>query len=463
MWLVAWLNPIFNDYLFTSRFIASVSGVVSIFAWSQIIRLSIDRKTSLIFVLLALLTPFFYLLDRMAFVDSTMTAFASCSLLLLIISKHIFTSKHWYFGFVTALLSGVLLGFSYLTKSSAQMFLVLSIMILIYFAVINLFQKKFFQAALLMISVPIVYFAQHEIISYMRVGGYRNWSGIVTKEGSLTYSLPEVFANLQTDRAHYLSILNYLIDYLYNYLGIFVLLSIYAGVVILKFNRRHTWLILLTLITTTGIFLSAKAIASRYFYPISFPFLALASIGLTHLYTSTNSTLRTFLKLMMVILIIPIFFLIFHPQSAKYSFDDQSYFLSGDISALGLQESIDYLSQNASSSVVGIYGIWGVDHGSATLLRERGVEAIVMGEWIEQYSRNNLSDCPTDQKLIGEFCYKLTIDRLLKSPKPQKYLFLTRENPTQSVALLGQLTSIQIIKAFIRPYSKTTVYLIKIL
>lgn len=462
MWLVAWTNPYFHDFLFTARLISSISGVISILCWSQILRLSINRKTSLIFVGLALLTPFLYLLDRMAFVDSTMTAFASVGFLMIFITQHIFTTKPWYLGFVTALISGIFLGFAYLTKSSAQMFLVLSIMTLVYFATIHVFQKKFFLTLLLLLTIPIIYFSQHEITSYLRVGGYRNWSGIVTKENQLTYSLPEVITNLQIDRGHYLLILNYLIDYLYNYLGIFILLSIYSLIIIFKSHRRLTWLVIYSFVATAGIFLSAKSVASRYFYPISFPIIALSSIGLDHLYTFANSNFKIFLKIMMILICIPILFQILLPQNAKYSFDDQSYFLSGDISALGLNESIDYLSKNSSSNVVGIYGIWGVDFGSATLFNERGVDTVILGQWIEQYSRNNLSSCPADQKLLGEFCYKLTIDRLLQNQKPNKYLFLTRENPTQSVALLNQLANIEIIKTFTRPYSYTFSYLIKI-
>lgn len=463
MWLVSWVNQYFSDYLYTARLTSVIGGVISAFCWSQIVRIISDRKTSLVFLFLIALTPYTYLVERMAFVDSTMTALASIGLLLSFLTIQFFySSQYWWLGFITSILGGIVLGMSYMTKTSAKMFAYLTIGTVVYFAIISLAKNKLV-FVLTIISAILIYLSYDQMIGFIKVGGYRYWSGIQTKETQLSYSIPEVISNIQIDRGHYLYHFNYLLDYLYTYLGVFIVIAIYGVFIILQSNRKNIWLVLYTIVITGGIFLSAKAIASRYFYPVTFPLIALSSIGLVHLWGSANRILKQSLIFVSLLLWIPVLLLIFSPLNAYYSFDDQSYFSSGDITALGLQDVELVLSQKPKDTVVGVYGIWGISEGVQTILQERGVEAIILGEWITQYSRNELSSCPSDQKLIGEFCYKLTILKIQNSRKANKYLYLTRENPQQSVALLQQLIDIQIVKTFIHPYSDSRVYLIKIL
>lgn len=461
IWLVSWVNQFFSDYLFSARFISAVAGTISILAWSQIIRIVSTPRISLIFIILSTITPFLYIVDRMAFVDSTMTAFASLSLLLIVLSVRFIQSRSYILSFILTVFAGVLLGFAYFTKTTAHMFLVLSLIILIFQTLVNLIQKRFVPALFILLSAVILFAVQHELVSYMTVGGYRYWPGIVVKEGQLSYSLTEVISNLQIDRVHYLFHLSYLLDYLYVYIGILLFFVPLGAFAVFRNHRSASWLFVYSIVIIGGIFLSAKVMASRYFYPVTFPIIALSSFGLAYFWSESRQILKLSLVILFILLCIPISLIIFAPQSAHYAHDDKSYFVSGDINAPGLIDMSEYLI-GQTDPVVGVYGIWGVSEGALAMLSEQRIETIVLGQWIEKYSRNELSSCPSDQRLIGEFCYKLTIDKFLQSPKQNKYLYLTRENADQSVELLSKLTQIEIIKTYIRPYSQSKAYLIKL-
>jgi 4-amino-4-deoxy-L-arabinose transferase-like glycosyltransferase len=462
IWLVSWVNQFFSDYLFSARLISVVAGTISILAWSQIVRIISTPRISLIFIILTIITPFLYIVDRMAFVDSTMTAFASMSLLLITLSVKFMKSRSYFLSFLPTIFAGVLLGFAYFTKTTAHMFLVLSLIVLIFQTLVCLFQKRFIPSLFILLSALLLFVVQHELVNYLSVGGYRYWPGIVVKEGQLSYSLTEVILNLQIDRVHYLFHLSYLLDYLYVYIGILLFFVPLGVLAVFRNHRSASWLFVYSVVIIGGIFLSAKVMASRYFYPVTFPIIALSSFGLAYFWAESHRLLKLSLIMLFIILCIPISLIIFAPQSAHYAHDDKAYFVSGDINAPGLLDVSEYLI-GQTDSFVGIYGIWGVSEGSLAILSEQRIETIVLGQWIEKYSRNELSSCPSDQRLIGEFCYKLTIDKLFQSPKPNKYLYLTRENPDQSVELLKKLTQIEIIKTYIRPYSQSKAYLIKLL
>ena len=115
MWLITWIEPWFGSYLLTGRLISVVAGIISIIVWSVILKKMFDKKTAIAFILLSLVTPYFVLIDRLAFVDGLMAMFASISMLGLVVGR-----QHWWGG----LLAGLGLGFGFYTKSAMKLVLI---------------------------------------------------------------------------------------------------------------------------------------------------------------------------------------------------------------------------------------------------------------------------------------------------------------------------------------------------
>lgn len=458
-WLIAWLNNLFHDYLFSARFVSVIFGTLSLISWSLIVWLSTNRRTTLIFICLMLVTPYSYLIDRMAFADSTTTGLASIGLLIIFLSQKLLQQNKYILSMCSGILLGISMAFSYFAKTSAWMFVVLSSVLLLYFGFQHLKARRFMSTLSTVISLCLMLLVYRELVHFMQIGGYRYWSGITQKETQLTFSIPDIINNFRFGNGIYLQNLSYLSDYFQKYLGVFVLAAVFGIFQILQNRSKLMWLVGYTVFLTLGIYLSAKVMASRYFYPVTYPAIFLSSIAVSSLIQ--NPTFRSFSKILYPLLFIPIVLFIFYPLYAFYSADDQSYFVSAQTSAIGLDTSIKILTYTPDN-IIGVTGIWGVREGAATLFAERHTPTVLIDQVVERYSRDRLGDCPPDQKLIGEFCYKLTLQKLQNTPNSHKFIYFIPQGEYQTIDVLSHLTPVTEITHFTRPYSNLMVYLLRL-
>jgi len=413
-WFISYLGPLLGNYLLVGRLISVFAGLITVISWIIIFYKNFDFKKSLLYLYLFLITPFGFLIERMALSDSLLMAFASLSLMFLILSKNVLSdnkNKSNFKFFLYIVFSGISLGFSYATKTTTRLFLVTYLFIALFWVIIFLKNKKIKKIILFSFGILIFMFFYREIISLFRVGGHVLWSSIEEKEKLMIYSPKEILGRI-TDNP--LSIFNYVplvFEYLKVYISgilIFLLIGIYR-LIYLKENRKFLWLIFYWLFITAAICLSGKVMASRYIY-VTYPIIiAMAVFGIDYLLLLKNKFYKIFVYLILIIVLGQSCLLVFVPQKAIYSKDDQSYFVSSALTAIGLPEVIDYFKyQDKSKVLVGVCGTWGVPEGSEIILREAGIksEIINVNKIISKKPMTN-NNCEKWWIKKDELCWRL--------------------------------------------------------
>lgn len=444
MWLVAGIYPIFHDFLYSGRFISVISGGIALLSWMIILYSEVNKKTVFWFWLLFLLVPYAFLIERMAFADSLLTAFVSLTTMCLVLSfKNTHSLKKWWLVAIGGFFSGVSLGLAYFTKTSARAFLVVLLIVSLIWIIKSIIQKKYLSAFGAFLSAGIMYLIYHELISDLRIGAQRFWGMIDIKEAELTYTLPQIFDTFFIKHNLlfiYQGSIPYLSSYFAVYLGVLILPAIIGIIWIFKFKRNLLWIFIYFFIATLGIFLSARMMSSRYFYPVVPSFIALAAFGAIQLWEKIKYG-KFFLGIILLILFIQSSFFLINPLQAFYSYDDRDFFVAGYTTALGLMEIKKELEASSSDTVIGVSGIWGIPEGATVVLSDIGIETVGLSNWL---GGNNVN-----------------LANLVNNPKPNKYLYLTLDE-TNALIVLGNKYNYTIINEFIRPISGSRVYLIKL-
>ncbi len=128
MWLFGFFSNFFSDPLYAGRFVSLSLGLASTIGIYFIGKENFEKKTGIISALLYTIIPIFVLFDRQALLESAITA-----------------SGIWSFFFLTRslqkerstkseLLTGVILGLGFFSKSTALLFFVTTIFIMCYLA-----------------------------------------------------------------------------------------------------------------------------------------------------------------------------------------------------------------------------------------------------------------------------------------------------------------------------------------
>ena len=119
MWVIMPLLKFAEDPLFAGRIISSVIGLVSIVGiFLLAFELFKNKKAALIAALLAAVSPFMVFFDRMALVDSMLTAFSIFAMYFAVLTARTMQLS-------LAIFTGFALGFAWLTKSPAMFFIFL--------------------------------------------------------------------------------------------------------------------------------------------------------------------------------------------------------------------------------------------------------------------------------------------------------------------------------------------------
>lgn len=459
IWLTHLINPLFQNYLYTGRLISVIASLLTLIC-SAIIGFKISGKRMALFIgVLFLITPFNILISRMAFVDSLLTALGSLSIMSLFFVKEFAEKKKIIHSLLCAFLTGIFLGLAFLTKTTAKIFLFAEIFILIFWTLQYLKNKKLKTTIILLISIPIILGLYYEILGYLKFGALRYWEMISNKESLLIFNLPEIYGNLTRyyGLIYYAKNIPLFSEYFFIYFGP-LLVFFGLGVFRIIKDRKNFWLLLLFIIFTVGVFLSARVLASRYLAIIIPEFIIISSIGLNWIWQKNSKNYK--IATIILILFTSIFSLkmIISPMSASYANDDRNYFIESDLNGYGLQEITEYIKPQKDDSIVGVEAIWGVAEGMLTSLEEKGIKTQVIYNIIPKTGTED-QICKGGYKDSNNICWEANFGSLHESPQTQKYIYLTAT--PDKIESLKMLSNITIIKEFIRP-GNTTSYLLKL-
>lgn len=372
MWLIAWVKPWFGSYLLTGRLISVASGTISLFVWAIILQKTFAKNTGWQFLILGLITPYFVLIDRLAFVDSLMAMFASISMLGFVIGK-----KHWW----GAILAGLGLGFGFYAKSAMKLVLIVQ-------SAIATSWKSF-------IVVLIALLMFKELQGYMRIGAQRFWGMIAAKETQLVFSPRQVFQQLfiLRDFKYHKQSFQFFGQYLLTYLGPMIFLIIIGTTWDLK---KSWWLGFYAVAICGAVWLVSKLTASRYYYPGIYPLVALGALGARRLW-SINRLLVLFIW---TLLFYQSAILIFNPSEGLYASDDKANLVTSDANAYGLHSVINQIKNKypISDVVVGVSGLWGVTDGIMAEMQSYNIKTVRVDQWLDSSRWGALFDRPEKYK-----------------------------------------------------------------
>ncbi len=462
MWIVAAFHNFTQNFLFSSRFLSVLACTATLICWLVIIRQISSKKGAFLFWLLFASCPFIYLVGRMGFVDSLMTAFISLSLMFLVLAKIKLDKNLFGMFLILSTLSGIALGLGFMTKTTTKLFLYTELLILGFWLVEYLIKKEFKKAIVLLVGILAIFGFYNELVNFIRVGGYRNWDLIRSREGYYIYTVPQVIGFIRKWDAvgmviSWLVHAPFLFQYSIIYLGGTLLFYILGIIQIIKHHKPYLWLVFYSLFSLAVIFLSGRQIASRYFFPVVPSILAISVFGFLYLIKFKSWTKKLSIALI-ILLAIQSSWMIFNPLHALYAYDDESYFVSTDLSALGLPDVIHTLKPNSQNTVVGVSGIWGVAEASRVILEENGIDAIKIDPVIQE-STPKQNRCTEKKVLSNNKCLNLNTDPLASSPKPNKYLYLAEEYDINSIK---KIYPISIVKEYVRPITHRKTYLLKL-
>lgn len=462
IWLLSYLNNNIHNYLLTGRLISVFAGVMTAICWWVIIEKILDRQKANVFLFLILIAPYTFLIERMALVDSLLVGLGSLSLLFLFLGyRDISDRKAIWRIIVWNILSGIALGLAFMTKTSAKVFLVAQVIIVIYWLVGYLKNRDYKKGVFLTMGIFIVVASYFEIMGYMRIGAHRFWGQIFIKESQLTFTTSEILGRvsmLYTSRVNSIYITHFylILQYMIVYLGFIFIAFLFGLLEIFKRKKELLWVCLYFAVISGGILLSAKVMASRYFYITVPSVIAISTVGLYALWQKYK-----FRKLLIVGLVIAALqsgLMVLNPLQAFFTHDDKSYFVTSDLSALGLFESINMIK--GTDNIVGISGIWGVVEGSQTLFLEQNIDTVNLNHWLSKSDKTMVGECEKDQFEIDNLCWKDDIGGVKDSQRLNKYLFLTRGD--ENIDILSKLENITIVREFKRPGSTNRTYLLKL-
>lgn len=463
IWMVKWLNPLFNNYLYTGRLLSVLFGGITLASWLAISYKVFGKQVAIFFLILMAVVPYGFLIERMSLVDSMLTALGSTAILFFYLGfNYIKEKKNIFFVIIFIFLSGISLGLAFLTKTTAKVFLVAQIIIGIYWTAEFVKAKQYKKTILLTISLIIISLCFFEIMGYLKIGAHRFWGEIAIKEHQLTFSQDEVIDRVfhiydVNIYPHYIKTLKLTINYFITYFSTITLLLLVGVYLIIKQKREYLWILIYALLLISAVILFGKVTASRYFYIAVPALIAIASFGASILWRSKSR--KNWVILIIFLVAIQSLLMVISPQKAIYTEDDKSYLLVSNLSALGLQESIKLI--NPQNSVVGLTGMWGVLEGSQVSFNEAGVETVNLERWLNKNDLNEAKMCNEDQKKIDNFCWSVNLYGLQDNKKVNKYIYFTRGD--EDLKVLEQFYPFEIVREFTRSGSTGKTYLIKLL
>jgi hypothetical protein len=439
-WLLSFWGPQINNYLLAGRLISIFSGLVTAASWMIIFNKNF--KKSFIYLSIFLIAPYGFLVERMALSDSLLIALSSLSLMFIICAKNILENKNkinYYLFYLSMSLSGIALGFSYATKTTTRLFFITYLIIIFSWIFLYCLNKQYKKMITLLIGSIILILFYNEIITYFKVGGYIFWNSIAQKEQLMIYSPSEIITRLTNNP---LSAFNYaalFFEYLQKYLSTLLILTTIGIIQIIrkKENQKFIWLIFYFVFVSFAICVSGKVMASRYIYAVYPTLLAISVFGIDYLISIKKKWSTLLLLSIYITTLFQSLPYVFNFEKASYAKDDQQYFVSGNLTALGLNHVMKYFKdKDTTDTLIGLSGSWGIPDGALVLLKEVGIKSQILEKNMILSEKSTENDkCPEKWLKKNNLCFKM---EFAHNQEKNKYLYIVaNDEMVQKLIELG--------------------------
>lgn len=334
-----------KDPLLAGRTVSVVAGFLSLIGLFILTReVFKNTKIALTSVALFALYPFALVYDRLALYESMVTLFSIWSLyfLILLVRKARLD---------TALILGMVLGGSVLTKSSGFLSIYLSPLLLILFDTKRKLLKERFFKWVLMMGVAVVstyvYYSVQRLSPFFHIIAEKNATFVYPFSIWIHHPLQYFYSNFHG-----------LTDWLITYMTIPIfLLSLVSFVLNYKKNyREKIFLFLWFLGPFMALTLFGNKIYPRFVYFMSIPLLILASYSLyTLILRFKNIYIRAFIFIGFVALMVRSDIAILtHIATAPIPVIDKEQFINGWPAGGGVRESVEFFRNEAAKGKITI-------------------------------------------------------------------------------------------------------------
>ncbi len=381
-WLMYPMLKIFDDPLFAGRFVSVVTGVVAVIGVYMAGRVLFGKKIAIISSLLYIFSPFTLLYDRLALMDSLLSAIGIWSLYLEIILVTRLRLD-------VALILGFTVGLGLLTKSSAYFYIYLLPFGLILFdwKRTNLIKRlgKFISLSTIALVISQIMYNALRLSPWFYIIRQKNYSFI--------YTIPEI---IKSPFSVFLPNLNGLLQFLTVYLTmpLDILLAVAVIYFIMRHDKKVILLFLWFIIPFLSLALFGKVLFPRFILFMILPLIIISArmIGeVDILFKKKNYILPIFAAFILIYPAYQSFLLVYSPVKAAIPQNDRNQLMDDWPSGYGVKEVIEYLDNESKKGkvVVGTEGTFGLFPAAIEIYLKKSKNIDIRGYW-------PVSEVPTD-------------------------------------------------------------------
>lgn len=373
IWLTLVAMKVISDPLIAGRLVSAVSGAGTIIALFLLGRLVFEKwEIGLLAAFFYLISPFAFVYDRIALMDSTLAMIMTWSLLfefLLIKTKRL----------DIALILGGMIGFASLTKTSGfiALYMLPFLLILLDWKRSDRF-KQLFKIILLFL---VVFFIAQLFYLVLRLSPFFHIIG--QKDKTFIFGFSDWIKHPLT---FFAGNLNGLFDWVIRYLtvpfGLVTTIGIFTGC---KYLRERIFIFFWFIVPLIGLALFGKVIYPRFIFFMTVPLFLLTSYAVTYLSTKIKLKIIQFIVVIAIsIMPISIVYQLFtKPTEAKIPESDSNQYYNYWPSGWGIAESVKYFQQKSEQGKIAVYteGNFGLLPGALELYLSDNKNVFIKGFW----------------------------------------------------------------------------------
>ncbi len=373
-WLMYPMLKIFSDPLFAGRIVSVLSGVFTVVGVYLLGRELFGRKAAVVSSIVYIFSPFALLYDRLALMDSLLSAFGIWSIYLsiLLVRKNRLD---------ISLLLGTCAGLGMLTKSSALFYLTLLpfSLLLFDFKVEQIKKRLLVWACLSFISFVIAQLMYNSLrlSPWFYIIKQKNYSFIRTYGEFVHKPLEIFFPNL-----------NGLVPILIAGLTLPVLMLVLYAVwrAFWQKEKRTIYLFLCFLIPFLTLAVIGKVIFPRFILFMVMPLLVIAGKITVEMYDSLKKKKAFLLLILTAVFIYPVYqsvLLMFSPVDVSIHQTDRNQLFDNWPAGYGVNEVVSYISEKAKSGkvVIGTEGTFGLNPAVYEIYLQENPNVEILGFW----------------------------------------------------------------------------------
>ena len=373
-WLMYPFLSIFTDPLFAGRFVSVLSSMLAVSGIYFLAKELFNRKTAVFACILYLISPFALLYDRLALMDSLLSALLVwCLYFTVMLTRY----SRLYFSFML----GITAGFGLLTKSSAAfgLYLLPFSLLLFNFSEKNNLNKLLKWAVFSFLSIIIAQIIYNllRLSPYFYIIEQKNYSFIMTFDEFIKSPLRIFLPNL-----------NGLTGWLFSYLTIPVAVITIINLIIsiIKVKRIIFLLFLWFIIPFLALAFLGKVIFPRFILFMTMPLLIIAADCLSRFYSFARIRMKYAYIVILLILAQSFYIslvLIVKPVNADIPLNDRNQFFDDWPSGFGVRQVVDYIENESRKGkvVLGTEGTFGLNPAAYEIYLKSNDNIIIKGYW----------------------------------------------------------------------------------